>query len=168
MKTRYLLPGSWRPYGIVLTLTSVLVSICWLISGEDFPLAQINTYSYFDIPDWQFSDNIFSTGKGGTVVLNITDEILGIGIICGLFITGFSKLKIEDERIALIRLESLQWGIYVNFTVMVVCIIFVYDTWFLLVMIYNMFTPLFIFVARFYWLLYVSPAIEAKKERSLV
>lgn len=152
----------------MIALVSILLSICWLISGEAFPFAQINTYSYFDIPNWLFADNIFSTGKEGTVVLNITDEILGIGMICGLFIAGFSKLKTEDERIALIRLESLQWGIYVNFTVMVLCIIFVYDTWFFVVMIYNMFTPLLIFVARFYWLLYVSPAIEANRERSLV
>jgi hypothetical protein len=96
------------------------------------------------------------------------DEIFYLGLITGLVIVGFSKLRVEDERIAAIRFEALQWGIYANCLALVVTIVFVYDIRFLFVMIYNMFTPLLILLARFYWLLRLKPAIEAKRERSLL
>jgi len=170
MKTKYLLPNSWRPFGVALTLITVPLTLCILIFGEQFPLLgnAIPTPFRFEIPDWSYPENILLKQADGTVSLQIVDELLGLGVITGLFITGFAKLKIEDERIAQIRLESLQWGIYANFIVMALCIIFIYDSLFFTVMIYNIFTPLLIFVARFYWLLFVNQMIEGKNERNLV
>ncbi|MCE7043451.1 hypothetical protein [Dyadobacter sp. CY312] len=170
MKTKYLLPNSWRPFGIALTLITVPLTLCILIFGDQFPfvLDSIPTPFRFEIPDWSYSENIFSRSEDGTISLQIIDELLGFGMITGLFIVGFAKLKIEDERIAQIRLESLQWGIYANFIIMALCILFVYGSWFFTVMIYNIFTPLLIFVARFYWLLFINQSIEDKSEKSLV
>jgi hypothetical protein len=170
MKTKYLLPNSWRPVGIALTLISVPLALCVLIFGEQFPLLsnEISTPFRFEIPEWSYADNIFSKNEDGTVSLEIIDELLGLGIISGLFIVGFSRLKVEDERIAQIRLESLQWGIYANYLILALCILLVYGGHFFSVMIYNIFTPLLIFVARFYWLLLVKPTIEANRERDLI
>jgi hypothetical protein len=170
MKTKYLLPNSWRPVGILLTLISVPLTLGVLIFGDQFPLVldSIPTPFRFEIPDWSYPENIFLKNEDGTVSLQIIDELLGLGVIVGLFIVGFSKLKIEDERVAQIRLESLQWGIYANFIIMTLCILFIYGSWFFTVMIYNIFTPLLIFVARFYWLLMVKPAIEANGERNMI
>ena len=110
---------------------------------------------------------VFTQNEDGSVSLQIVDEILGLLLITGLFILGFSRRKVEDERIAQIRLESLQWGIYANYLVLFLCICLVYEMSFFYIMIYNMFTPLVIFVIRFYWLLYIKPVIEEKRERSL-
>ena len=95
------------------------------------------------------------------------DEIMSLLMIAGLMIVSFSRLKIEDERVTQIRLESLQWGIYTNYLALALCILLVYGGAFFTVMTYSMFTPLIIFLLRFYWLLLVAPAIEAKRERKL-
>ena len=94
-------------------------------------------------------------------------EIISLLMIAGLMIVGFSRLKIEDERVAQIRLESLQWGIYANYLTLALFILLVYGGAFFMVMMYGMFTPLIIFLLRFYWLLLVAPDIEAKRERKL-
>ena len=169
MKTKYLLPNSWRPFGVALTLIAVPLTLWVLLLGDQYPLFGngIPTPFHFEIPDWSYPENIFSEQADGTVSLQIVDELLGLGIIAGLFIVGFSKLKVEDERIAQIRLESLQWGIYANYIVLALCILLIYGGHFFTVMIYNIFTPLLIFVARFYWLLFVNQVIEGENETRL-
>lgn len=167
MKTKYLLPNSWRPYGLVLTLFSVPLVFWWIIAGDQFPFLQIPTPWKYQYRDWNMFQTVFTQNEDGSVSLQIVDEILGLLLITGLFILGFSRRKVEDERIAQIRLESLQWGIYANYLVLFLCICLVYEMSFFYIMIYNMFTPLVIFVIRFYWLLYIKPVIEEKRERSL-
>lgn len=163
MKTKYLLPGRFRVLGWILVAIFAPLGIWYLFFGESFPLQWEIT-----IP-WPFEENNSLQGPGDNLRhLNIIDEILALGAIAGFFIVGFTKQLVEDERVALLRLEALQWGIYANYLIMAICIVFIHDSYFLTVMIYNIFTPLLIFVARFYWLLYVNPAIEAKRERSLV
>jgi hypothetical protein len=62
------------------------------------------------------------------------------------------------------RLESLQWAIYGNTLILVLCIAFIHGFLFLDVMIYNMFTPLLIFVLRFHWLLVWKEVRELKRQ----
>lgn len=53
-----------------------------------------------------------------------------------------------------LRLEALQWSVYANYIVLLIAIATVFDVNFLNVMIYNMFTMLLVFIARFRWLIY--------------
>ena len=168
MKTKYLLPSSWRMFGVILTLICVPLTLWAILGEESVPFHTISTNLRFKIPNGYYPDNIFTYQEDGTIGLQIIDELLGLGNIIGLFTIGFSKLKVEDERIMQIRLESLQWGIYANYLFLALCILLVYGGHFFSIMIYNIFTPLLIFVARFYWLLNITPLIEAKQERSLV
>lgn len=80
---------------------------------------------------------------------NILNEILGVLMIVSGLLVAFSKEKVEDEFIAKIRLESLVWATYVNYAVLLVSFIFVFNIAFLWVMIFNMFTILLIFIIRF-------------------
>ncbi len=157
MKTKNLLPHAWRLYGCVLLLICLPLSLWYLLGGEnDFlhtKIAPLLEVSFEDKSSLPFLIERGNSGDSGWTE-NFLDEILSIGVIVGLIIVGFSKLKVEDEYIAVIRLEALQWGVYANYMVLVCCIIFVYFTDFLSVMMYNMFTPLLIFVLRFYWLLW--------------
>ena len=75
-------------------------------------------------------------------------------LILGLLLVAFSKEKVEDEQIAQLRLQSLQWAIYLNYLVFVLCVLFIYGTNFLAVILYNTITPLLIFIIRFRWKLY--------------
>jgi hypothetical protein len=66
-----------------------------------------------------------------------------------LLFVAFSKEKVEDEMISRLRLESLQWAVYVNYIVLGALIMLVHGGLFLNVMIYNMFTVLIMFIIRF-------------------
>ena len=81
-------------------------------------------------------------------------EIVGILLICGLLFIAFAKEKAEDEFIARLRLESLVWATYVNYIILAISILFIYDMVFFWVLIINMFTILLFFLLRFNWILY--------------
>ncbi|GAB3331880.1 hypothetical protein GCM10027299_37920 [Larkinella ripae] len=94
------------------------------------------------------------TGGGSLLVdnynlINLTDEAAAIGIIIGLLLIAFSKEKVEDEMISRLRLESLQWAVYINYMVLGALILIVHGGLFLEVMMYNMFTVLIVFIIRF-------------------
>jgi hypothetical protein len=48
-----------------------------------------------------------------------------------------------------LRKDSLVWALIVNYSILLVAILFVYDTSFLHILFFNMFTPLVFFVIRF-------------------
>jgi hypothetical protein len=85
---------------------------------------------------------------------SFADEIAGVGVIIGLLMIAFSREKVEDEMISRMRLEALQWSVFVNYSILSIAILAVYDGAFFSVMIYNMFTLLLVFIARMRWLMY--------------
>ena len=85
---------------------------------------------------------------------NVFNELVSVLIILGGLLVAFSKTKLEDEYISRIRMESLIWATYVNYGVLLVAVLFVFNLAFLDVMIYNMFTILIFFVARFHFILF--------------
>ncbi|HEV7350717.1 hypothetical protein [Telluribacter sp.] len=167
MKTKNLLPNAWKPVGWALLIISVPFGLWLLVDDSAFPF---NLVIQFPWPFGSEKSGAFQNidmldHKDGTITLDLIDELMALAVIAGLMIVGFARLKVEDERIAQLRLESLQWAIYGNTLVLVLCILLVHGLSFINVMIYNMFTPLLIFVLRFHWLLLVAPALEAKRER---
>ncbi len=67
----------------------------------------------------------------------------------GLFIAAFSKEKVEDEQIVRLRLDSLQWSVYVNFLFLIISLIFSDDIEHILFL--NLLVPLVFFIIRFRW-----------------
>jgi hypothetical protein len=67
----------------------------------------------------------------------------------GLFFTAFSKEKIEDEQIVRLRLDSLQWSVYINFLFLIISLVFSNDTEHILFL--NLLVPLVFFIIRFRW-----------------
>lgn len=169
MKTKYLLSYRWRPFGWILIIATLLLHFWQLKMGEEYPL-EINV----QIPAPSSLGKLDFDWWNGVQVINgkfhfeIFHTVLILAMIIGLLMIGFSRVKIEDERTSQIRLESLQWGIYVNYFVLALCTLVFYGGSYLSVMIYSMFTPLIIFIIRFYWLLYLKPAVEARREGRLV
>lgn len=180
MKTKNLLPNRWKPLGWVLLVLFIPVGVWSLISDDDFPIqAQVTIPWPFGDP-YSLSGTVSNGGtdissssdvnenSSGTVTLNLIDEIISLALIAGLFLTGFARVKNEDERTAQMRLGALQWAIYGNTLVLVLCIVFVHGLPFLSIMIYNMFTPLLIFVLRFHWLLFKEAREVRRNEGTLV
>ena len=154
MKTKFLFPNHFKPIGWLLLIPSAILGI--LIIFYDFELKFLDT-KVFAI--YSAGLNIFGEGKATSFGLeknNITDEIVSILFIIGAALVAFSKEKQEDEFIAKTRLESLVWATYINYGILIFCIIFFYGSGFFMVMIFNLFTILLIFIIRFHYFLYKS------------
>jgi len=95
---------------------------------------------------------------------NITDELICISIIVGAILVTCSKEKNEDEFITKIRLESLIGAMYINYAIMLLCIIFIYGLPFLNIMLYNMFALLIIFLIRFNYVLYKTKKLAENEK----
>lgn len=80
---------------------------------------------------------------------SLVNNIAIIGTVAGAILATCSREKIEDELVRQVRLNSLLVALYVNYAVLIVCSLLVYDLDFLLVMMYNMFTILLIFMVVF-------------------
>ena len=85
-------------------------------------------------------------GFGGSYTMN---NIAIIGIAIGGILATCSREKVEDEMISHIRLNALLIALYVNYAILIVCSLLVYDFDFIQVMIYQMFTILLVFMFIF-------------------
>ena len=140
MKNRFLFPHSYRLAGWVMLLPFLILGIANLYFDFTFNFLSVK------LPIFFIQDKLF---KG-----NLTDELASLGLIVSLVFIGFSKEKIEDEQIAQLRLDSLQWSVYVNYIILALTIIFIHGMAFFGAMVYNMFTVLIFFIIRFRWAVY--------------
>jgi hypothetical protein len=158
MKSRLLLP-----YGLKL--------LGWLLALPGFVLGYLVVYKAYEIPGFGLklreANNLFLPAFE-----NFTNELALILVVAGLILIAFSKQKIEDELTASIRLNALYWAILVNYAWYGLFIILAslnnvvhiigVRAWVdfmsndLNFLMYNLFTPLAIFIARFYYLIYKS------------
>lgn len=153
MKTNFLFPNNVKPIGIILFGLSALLGVLTLI----FNLQP----SFFDLQTFAILADGFGTQNTFSIIHNnLWDEILSIGLIIGAFLVGFSKEKVEDELISAIRLKSLVWATYINYGILMLAIMFVYDFSFFNILVFNMFTLLIFFIIRFNWELYKLKRVE--------
>jgi hypothetical protein len=155
MKNKLLLPRKCRLVGAIL----LPFAFTWLIAGyfgqySVFPFLKYNMKSAKgDLfpPDFILSKN-FYTDFNGELSLLIT-------LVC-LFMIAFSREKVEDEYVRIIRLRALQISVYTSYLIFAVASIFIYGVSFLYVMFANVFTVLFIFIVVFYYNLHIKSGIS--------
>jgi hypothetical protein len=160
MKSRFLFPHRFKLIGWIIAIPALILGGFVLFNDLSFDFLTIKLpFKYY------FSDS-FVTGSSKThfndevSVLNFTDEVAAVGSIIGLILIAFSKVKIEDEYVTITRLESLQWAIYFNFSLLILATVFVHGMAYFQVIIFNMFTPLVFFIIRFYFILFLKPRFE--------
>lgn len=150
MKTNYLLPNQFKKIGWLIFIPVLVLGLLWVIFEFEPAAFDIKTVALFkddyldDIQFMAITEN------------NIVDEIIGVLIIISGIFIAFSKEKEEDEFISKIRLESLVWATYVNYAILILALILVYNMSFFWVMVFNMFTVLIFFIIRYNWALYKS------------
>ncbi len=148
MPHKLLLPNKYKRIGWIIFIPSFILGLCIIIFGFESSWLNAKVFSIF--PSQIFGDKKFFS----TIPVNLTNTIVGTMFIIGCLLVGFTKEKNEDEYIAGIRLSSLLWAVFVNYLLLLLAFILIYDTAFLNVMIYNMFTVLLIFILRFNYILY--------------
>jgi hypothetical protein len=103
-----------------------------------------------------YSDSLQSWAKqkswsGYTETLT---NVFIIGFVIALILIAFSREKQEDEMIQKLRLQALQWSIYANYLVLILCSLLFYWLDFVNVLIFNMYTVLVVFIVMFRWTLH--------------
>lgn len=96
------------------------------------------------VPDLFDTHSVFTSGEG-PATNGILDELITVLIIVSGLIHCFSKEKVEDELISKIRLDSLIWSLYVNYGLVILATLLIYDFVYFNVLIFNLFTILLFF-----------------------
>ena len=103
MKTRFLFPYWCKYLGVVLFLVHLPV---YMFRKE------------LGFADMSYSDTgLFSTPH----LFYLLTSLL---MLTGLVLFAFSKEKVEDEQIAQLRMDSLQWAVYLSYIALIVCLAF--------------------------------------------
>lgn len=145
MKTTILLPHRFKAIGALIFVPGLILGILAVFMHLDLDFLQVKLPPFLNRGGGDF----FHSENN-----NLTDEVaLGLCII-GFLLLMFSREKVEDEFVQHQRLLSLQWAVLVNFVLLFIANWVVYNTDFLLVMMFNLLAiPLF-FLLRFHWVLW--------------
>jgi hypothetical protein len=144
MKSNLFLPYGFKRLGWIMLLPGLALGLAILILQPEMAFFERKVFAIYSSMVFQ------ETVVMGMVETNILDEIIGAMCLLGAIFVAFSKEKNEDEFIAKIRLESLLIGTYINFGMLLFCMMFFFDFAFLMVMIVNIFTMLLFTIARYY------------------
>jgi hypothetical protein len=153
MKTSFLFPNRYKKIGWFLLVPSAVLGFIVLFFEYEFKFLDLRVLAIY-AEGMKFFGS--SAGFFRLVNDNLTNEIVGIIFLVGAILAAFSKEKQEDEFISTARMESLLWATYINYAVMIFCIMFFFNIIFLYVLILNMFTTLIFFIIRFNYILYKS------------
>lgn len=148
MKSQLLLPNSFKKPGWVLLIAAIILGIISMSAG--FEALKWETWVPAIIDEEIMEPKRFFS----LVHTNIVNTLIGILLIVGGLLVTFSQEKNEDEFISSLRQSSLLWSVLVNYMLLAFAFLFIYGVAFLHVMLYNMFTTLFIYIIRFNYVLY--------------
>ena len=140
MKLNYLFPSKYKKIGWMIFYPTLIFGLITVIFDFEPEFLDVKVFGIF------INEIIGEKKFLGIINNNILNEILGLLMIIGSILVAFSKEVDEDEFISKIRLESLVWATYVNYGILFLAFVFVYDLSFLWVMIFNMFTILIFFI----------------------
>jgi hypothetical protein len=151
MKTRFLFPHKWMIPGLIIFVIGVIAH-------------------FINLSSW---DPVGAFHKTHPSLLGIDTQLLAndfeyLSLVIGLLLVAFSKEKIEDEQIWQLRADSLQWAIYVNYGIFIICTIFINGSGYLGVVAYNVITPLAFFIIRFRWKIFQLNRLLKKEEDQAV
>jgi hypothetical protein len=144
MKSRFLFPYWCRYLGYALILVHIPVMLLRKTLGLDTPW-EADSQALFN------SHHIFFMA---TTLL----------MLVGLVIVAFAKEKIEDEQISQLRLDSLQWAVYLNYIILIVTLVFTSNNDFRDILHINLLIPLVFFIIRFRWVIFRLNSSLSKEE----
>jgi len=145
-----LLPNRLKNIGWILLLPSFVVGLVFILFENKFPNTKINVFGFFG--DAILSSKLEQQFRVSSV--DLIPNLIGICFLVGGILVMFSKEKKEDEFINQLRLNALQWSVFINYSLLLFCFLLVHGLAFLNVMVYNMFTIIVIYILRFQYLFY--------------
>ena len=158
MKTKFLLPNSFKKIGWIFVLAAILLWLySHLILDNEMRLLETDVFAIIG------SEDFSETRYFSILHTNLTNTLIGTFFIVGGLLVVFSKETSEDEFISQLRLEAFQWSVLINYILLLLSFLFVYGIDFLTIMLYNIFTTLILLIFRFHFLLWKFQHLEYEK-----
>lgn len=148
MKTNFLLAHRFKRIGWLLFIPGVILGILVMFFDFEPELLNINQFAIWSDGFIDKSHYFYLTKN------NVLNELTGVLLIVGALFIAMSKEKYEDEYISKIRLESLVWAVYINYALLLLAMLFVFEGAFFTIMVFNIFTILIFFIIRYNWMLH--------------
>jgi FlaA1/EpsC-like NDP-sugar epimerase len=158
MKPQLLLPNRYKTIGWFILVPAALAGLYLIVTSFEPSFIRGKTFAFL-------SEGIFSDKKVFSIIeTDLTTTLVGTVFLVGALLVAFSREKLEDEYVSRLRATSLLWAVLVNYVLLLLAFLFVYGVPFMSVMVYNMFTVLLIFIARFHFILYQNSKTETDEK----
>lgn len=148
MNSITLFSNKLKNVGWFIFIPSMILGILFIFGKFQFSEIQLPVFYYSGFP---FDNN--DSGFLRQANVDLFSNLIGILIIIGGVLVGFSKEKIEDEYISSLRLRSMFWSMAVTYTIVLILFFTLFGAVFFTVMIVTIFMPLILYVFRFNYLL---------------
>ena len=142
MKRTFLLPHRCKIAGWIVMVPLVIVWLLYWLDNIEAPL--------MNFPP--FGDGLGNLGKVGKIAGTIVDHwptAYIIAIAASMMMVAFSRERDEDEYVASVRMKSLMISFWVDFTILAIATVTIYNFDYLYVMSTQMFLVLFLHIAIF-------------------
>jgi len=150
MKSRQLLLShSYKKLGWWIFILSLILGLYFMIVSELPFNPTIRTFGLFGNELLSKSQPPLRFGE-----IELIPNLIILSLLIGGLLIMFSKQKKEDEFINHIRLVSMQFSVFINYSLLFFCSVFIHGIPFLHVMIYNLFTVMLIYILRFHFLIF--------------
>jgi len=142
----YLLPRVFRTWGIMFTLTGIILGITRFYFGFKPGFLERKVYAVY---------SVFLQTKFMVVIKNqLIEEIVGLLLIIGLFMVAFAREKEESPEMNEIRLSAFFISVYLNGVFVITSILFTYGFAFIYMTILSLFMQIFCYIIAFHYLRY--------------
>lgn len=147
MKT-LLFPHFYKKWSSIIFYIALIFGAYIWFAEVNFELFNIRVFSLLPeetIFKTENTENIIGNPGFQWIENNVLDELLTIIIVISGLISSFSKEKIEDELISKLRMNSLASSLYINYTIVLLGTVLVYDLAYFHVMVFHLFSILVVF-----------------------
>lgn len=136
-----LLPNKLRIAGWFFLLPGIALGITRFYFGIKPEIFNIKVFAVYS--------KYFETNYFKVIPNHFSEETTALLILIGLFLFAFTKEKVEDDRVSVLRLKSLLLTFYINTFLVIFSFVFIYGIVFINIIVINIFSPLIIYIILF-------------------
>jgi hypothetical protein len=146
-KNYILLPGTFRFAGILIFLAGIFFGVIRFYFGVKPDMLDLKPFAFYS----SYIENKYMQFIGN----NLSEEIVSLLILCGLFLIAFSRDKVENELKAFLRIKALYLTAYAQLIFLILSILFTFGFAFVYMLMANMVFPIIFFLLSFRIFLFI-------------
>jgi hypothetical protein len=147
-KNRFLLPGNFRFAGILFLLAGIFMGVIRFHFGVKPEVLDMKPFAFYS----SYIENKYMQFVGN----NMSEEIVGLLILCGLFLIAFSRDKVETELKEFLRIKAIYLTIYAQMIFLILSFLFTFGFAFVYMLMVNMVFPFIFFILSFRTLIFIN------------